>query len=99
LSTDLQTVLAIIVMALATYATRITGYWLLQGREVKGRMKAAMDAVPAAILVSVIAPNVFLQGPANMIAGAVTLAAALARLPLLAIIAVGVAAVAVARMF
>ena len=91
--------LAILGMALTTYATRLAGYWLLQGTEIKGRFKAAMEAVPPAILTAVIAPTVFLQGPAEMISGAITLVAALLKLPLLATIAIGVGSVAVLRMF
>jgi uncharacterized membrane protein len=89
--------LAILGMALTTYATRLAGYWLLQGTEIKGRFKAALEAVPPAILTAVIAPTVFLQGPAEMISGAITLTAALFKLPLLATIAIGVGSVAVLR--
>lgn len=91
------TLLAIFFMGLAVYSTRLAGYWLLQGRTVSGRTKAALDAVPPAILISVIAPDLFLQGPAGYIAGVATVAAAMLRLPLLAVIAVGVAAIAAAR--
>jgi len=91
--------LALFAMGLATYGTRLAGYWLLQGRGIEGRMKAAMEAVPPAILTAVIAPTVFLNGPAEMIAGALTLVAAVLRLPLLAVIAIGVAAVAILRSF
>ena len=91
--------LAILGMALTTYATRLAGYWLLQGTEIKGRFKAALEAVPPAILTAVIAPTVFLQGPAEMISGAITLVAALLKLPLLATIAIGVGSVAMLRMF
>jgi uncharacterized membrane protein len=97
MTADLHTVLAILVMGLATYATRLAGYWLLQGRPITGRLKAAMDAVPAAILVSVIAPNVFLGGIANMIGGAAALASALLRFPLLLTILIGCVTVAALR--
>jgi uncharacterized membrane protein len=89
----------IIGMAVATYLTRLAGYWLLQGRLIEGRLLAALQAVPPAILTAVIAPAVFLQGPASMVAGAATLAAALMRLPLLVTIGVGVLTVALARQF
>jgi uncharacterized membrane protein len=56
-------------------------------------MKAALDAVPPAILMAVIAPTVFMQGKAEMIAGGLTLGAALLRLPLLVTILVGMASV------
>jgi uncharacterized membrane protein len=86
-------------MAVATYATRLAGYWVLQGRVVGGRLKAALEAVPPAILTAVIAPTVFLEGPAGMIGGAVTLAVAMLRAPLLVTIAAGVGTVALLRYF
>jgi uncharacterized membrane protein len=94
---DLNTMLLILLMGLATYSTRLSGYWLLRGREVEGRMKAALDSVPPAILMAVIAPSVFLQSKAEMAAGALTLAAALLRLPLLVTILIGVVSVVIFR--
>ena len=98
MSVNSHTLLLILLMGLATYSTRIAGYWLLRGRKVEGRMKAALDAVPPAILMAVIAPAVFLQGTAEMAAGALTLVAALMRLPLLVTILVGMASVVLFRM-
>lgn len=71
-----DTGLAIIAMTLTTYATRLSG--LIIGRYLprEGRFKHALDALPPAVLTAVIAPAV-LSGPAEMIAGAVTLLAAL----------------------
>ena len=43
--------LAILGMALATYATRVAGLFLVRGVAVKGRLKAALDALPPAILI------------------------------------------------
>jgi uncharacterized membrane protein len=99
LDSGLNIYLAILGMGLATYATRLAGYWLLQGRTIKGRFLVALEAVPPAILTAVIAPAVFMQGPASMLAGAATLIAALLRLPLLVTIGVGVASVALLRQF
>lgn len=89
--------LAIVLMGLATYGTRLSGYLLLRGMKIEGRVKAAIDAVPPAILTAVIAPAVFLQGWAEMIAGAVTLGVALLRAPLLVTIGAGVASVVALR--
>jgi uncharacterized membrane protein len=86
-------------MGLATYGTRLAGYWLLQGRTIKGRFLVALEAVPPAILTAVIAPAVFMEGPASMLAGATTLISALLRLPLLVTIGIGVASVALLRQF
>ena len=71
--------------------------WLLKLANVKGRTRAALDAVPPAVLMAVIAPTVFATGPAETIASAITLAAAF-RLPLLAAVVIGVASVVVLRL-
>jgi uncharacterized membrane protein len=96
---DLSTLLAILAMGLATYATRLSGYWLLQGREISGRARAALDAVPPAILIAVIAPAIFLRGMPELIAGAIVVAATMLRLPLLVVVAIGAASVAIARVY
>jgi uncharacterized membrane protein len=99
LDSGLNIYLAILGMGLATYGTRLAGYWLLQGRTIKGRFLVALEAVPPAILTAVIAPAVFMEGPASMLAGATTLISALLRLPLLVTIGIGVASVALLRQF
>src|SRR5690606_8584896 len=60
------------------------------------RARAALEAVPISILMSVIAPSLFLAGPAEFIAGCVAAIAA-TRLPLIATVAVGVGAVVLLR--
>ena len=87
--------LAILVMAVATYATRIGGM-LLGGHLPKtGRVRQALDALPAAVLTAVIAPAV-ITGSAEMIAAALTLLAAL-RLPMIVAVLVGMGSVAILR--
>ena len=80
-------------MAVATYATRISGLLLMRGVVVKGRMKAALDAVPPSILMAVITPTILMTGKAETIAAIITAVAAMLRLPLLATIVIGVASV------
>jgi uncharacterized membrane protein len=92
-------VLTILGMGVAVYASRLAGFWLLQGVTIEGRLKTALEAVPPAILTAVIAPTLFLQGLPEFLAGGVTLTAALLRLPLLVCIAIGCASVAVLRIF
>jgi uncharacterized membrane protein len=99
MSLDPNTLLVIVLVGLATYGTRLAGYWLLRNVTITGRTKAALDAVPPAILVAVIAPAVLMNGLPEKFAGAVTLAAALMRLPLLVVIVVGVATTAMLRQF
>jgi uncharacterized membrane protein len=96
-SVDPMLLLAIVLMGCATYATRLSGYLLLRTAKIEGRLKAALDAVPPAILTAVIAPAVMLQGWPERLAGAVTLAVALLRAPFLVTIGAGVVSVVIFR--
>lgn len=94
--TDPLTLLAILGMGIATYVTRISGLLLVRFVDLKGRTRAALEAVPVAVLMSVIAPTVLATGPAETVAAIITMLAA-TRLPLLAVVAVGVVSVALLR--
>ena len=91
------TLLAIIGMGLATYSTRISGLLLMRGVVVQGRLKTALDAVPPAVLVAVITPTIFMTGKPETLAAVFTAVAAFFRLPLLAVILIGVVSVVVLR--
>ena len=98
MSLNLTTFLAIFGMALATYATRVSGLYLMRGVTVKGRLKTALDALPPAILMAVIAPTILTTGVAETIAAAITAGAAFMRLPFVVTILVGVVSVVLLRM-
>ena len=98
MSLDRTVLLAILLMALATYLTRIAGLFLADRFRLEGRGKAAFDAIPAAVLTALIAPTVLTTGPAEAIAGLITILTAF-RLPLYGTVAVGVAAIVVLRTF
>lgn len=85
---------AILVMGLATYGTRVSGYLFLRNVKIEGRAKAALDAVPPAILMAVIAPSVFLGSWIEWTGAAIATASAMLRLPLLVTIAAAVGTVA-----
>lgn len=87
------TLLAIVAMALATAATRLVGLALPARLLREARTKAMLEAVPPAVLAALIAPTVLATGGAESLAAALTAIAAL-RLPLLAVVAIGVAAAA-----
>jgi uncharacterized membrane protein len=93
---DMITVLTILGMGFVTYLTRVGGDLLMRNRELGPRMTAAMNAVPPAILTAVIAPSVLAAGPAEAMAGLVTVFAAF-RLSLMGTILVGVASIVVLR--
>jgi uncharacterized membrane protein len=92
------TLLAITGMALATYATRVAGLFLMRHVNVKGRTKAAFDALPPAILMAVIAPTILGTGVAETIAAAITAASAYLRLPMIITVLIGMASVVLLRM-
>ncbi len=93
---DPATLLAIAGMAIVTYLNRVSGLVLVRFVRLEGRTKAALDALPPAILMAVIAPMVLTRGPAETAAAVITVIAAL-RLPLIAAVAIGVASVVVLR--
>ena len=97
MSVDLHTALAILAMGLATYGTRLGGLYLLRFVNVQGRTRAALDALPPAILMAVIVPSVLTTGVAETAAAGITAVAAMLRLPMLVTIAVGVVSVVVLR--
>jgi uncharacterized membrane protein len=93
------TLLAIIGMGLATYSTRLSGLLLMRGVVVQGRLKAALDAAPPAVLMAVITPTVFMTGKAETLAAIATALAAYLRLPLLLVITIGMVSVVGLRLF
>ena len=65
---SLITLLAIVLMALTTYATRAGGLWLASRFDLSERAGAWLDQIPGAILVSLVAPTVLTGGPAEALA-------------------------------
>lgn len=96
MSVDPMTLAAIVAMAVVTYLTRIGGFFIAGRLALRGRAKAAFDAIPPAVLVAVIAPSALATGWPETAAALITAAAA-TRLPLLATIAAGVVAVVLLR--
>ncbi|MBX5144288.1 AzlD family protein [Rhizobium lentis] len=93
---DLNIMIAILAMAAATVFTRISGLVLIRHVEMDERRRAAIEAIPPAVLMAVIAPTAFATGWAETLACAVTAIVA-RRLPMLASVVVGVATVALLR--
>jgi uncharacterized membrane protein len=60
---DITFTLTILAAALATYATRTGGYLLIKSMTtIPPRMEAALNAVPAAVLTSLVAPAFVYKG-------------------------------------
>jgi uncharacterized membrane protein len=97
-SGTLDSVALIFALGAVTYATRIGGDLVLaRFRRLNPRVEAALDAVPAAVMTALVAPMALVTGPAETLAAAATVLAAL-RLPMLATLGIGVAAVAGLRL-
>jgi len=89
--------LAVLAMAGITYATRIAGLFFARNLALSARARAAFEAIPAAVLIAVIAPMLVATGKAETGAAIITIVAA-TRLPLLAVVAVGVVSVVALRL-
>ncbi len=74
---DNPTVWIILASAVMTYVTRIAGHMVLSRFErVHPRVEAGLDAVPAAVLTTIVAPAVYNGGPIELVALAVAAAVA-----------------------
>lgn len=93
---DQATLLTILLMALTTYLTRILGFLALRNRTLSPRMAYVLESVPGCVLISVIAPAFVSDNPADLIALAITVIAAM-RLPLLPTVIIGIAATGLLR--
>ena len=96
MSLDGPTLVAILAMAAVTYASRIAGFMLAGRLSLSPRAQAAFDAIPPAVLTAVIAPVALATGWRETLAAAVACLAA-TRLPLLGVVAAGVACVVALR--
>ena len=85
-----DSVLVILGMLMATYSTRLIGFFALRNRTLGKRAAKVMDAAPGCVLIAVIAPYFASDKPHELIAAAVTVLAA-SRLPMLPTVLIAVA--------
>jgi uncharacterized membrane protein len=69
MTVDPWTLLAILLMALATYACRGGGYWLFRQIKPSAKLRAILSYVPGTLFVSFVVPAV-VQGGLQPLAGA-----------------------------
>lgn len=86
----------LLLMGVATYATRVLGYLLLGDRVPSPRLRALMQTAPGCVLVAVIAPNFATGNVADLLGLGVTVLAA-TRLPVLPTVLLGVACTGLLR--
>jgi uncharacterized membrane protein len=92
------TALTIVLMAAVTYLTRVIGYVGLRNRTLSRRAQTVMEAAPGCVLIAVIAPNFVSERPADLIALAMTVVAAI-RFSMLPTVLIGVAAAGLLRQY
>jgi len=90
------TLLTIVLMAATTYLTRIAGYLLLRDRVLSARTRAIMEAAPGCVLITIVAPHFVTTSPADLLALAISLLAAM-RFSLLPVVVISVVATALLR--
>lgn len=73
---ETKTIITILLMASATYLTRIGGYLFLRRRAFSQRTTAVLESAPGCVLITVIAPLFVTGKPADLIALGVTMLAA-----------------------
>lgn len=93
----IEPLLAIVLMALATYATRAGGLWVASRFELSERAGAWLDQIPGAILISLVAPAVLTGGLAESLAAVAVVIVALRTGSLPAAMVTGVGTVLVLR--
>lgn len=96
MSLDPTHLITILGMIAITLACRFGGYLLVRYVTFRGRVAAAMEAMPVAVLMALITPTVLYTGPAETVAAAITALAAW-RLPLIVAVGIGTAAVVALR--
>lgn len=94
---DPLTVGAILAMAVVTYLTKASGLWLLGRVDLSERAEAGLEALPGAIVVSILAPSVATAGPPTWLAAGVVVLVAWRTENVLAALLVGVGSLLVLR--
>ncbi|MEM7215522.1 MAG: AzlD family protein [Pseudomonadota bacterium] len=90
--------IVIVLTGIVTYITRSGGYVLLSRfKNLHPRLEAALEAVPGAVLITLVLPSVLENGPLEVTAMAAALVASL-RLSPIGVLAVGMFIVVVGRM-
>ncbi|QXR20371.1 AzlD family protein [Acinetobacter variabilis] len=73
---QMSTFIAILLVALTTYCTRILGYVLLKNKTLSKRQRKILEVIPGCVLISMITPYFLRDDPADLIAIMSTLFAA-----------------------
>jgi len=98
-SVDFGLLAAIAAMAVATYAMRAGGFWMMRHVPLSARMRKMLETLPGSVIVATVLPIVVRDGITAMLAIGIAMAVMLlVRRDILAVIA-GMAVAASARAF
>lgn len=89
----------ILAMALATYFTRVAGFWLMAHVPMTVRVRRMLETLPGAIVVATIAPLAARAGLSGLIGIGVTFASMLLRRNEFLAVALGLTAIGLARAY
>lgn len=93
---QMSTFIAILLVALTTYATRLLGYVLLKNKTLSKRQRKILEVIPGCVLISMITPYFLRDDPADLIAIMSTLFAT-SRFGMLPTILISMASAAILR--
>ncbi len=85
-------------MAIVTYLTRAGGLWLMERVTPSPRVQAALEALPGAVLVALIAPMALTRSPIEGVASALVVLTMMRTGSLIAAVVIGVVTVALLRL-
>lgn len=68
MTTDGVALVTIVGMGIVTYATRAGGIWAIQRVDISDRIESALEVLPGAILISLVAPVVVFGGVPEWVA-------------------------------
>ena len=89
----------ILAMALATYFTRVIGFWLMGHVPMTVRIRRMLETLPGAIVVATAVPLAVKAGAAGAIAVGVTVVAMVMRRNEFLAVALGLAVISLARAY
>jgi uncharacterized membrane protein len=93
----LGNIAAIVAMAVATYVTRASGFWLMGHVPLTARLRRMLEALPGAVVAATVLPIVMRTGMPAALAVAAALGAMIVKRNEFLAIALGCAAAAAAR--
>ena len=100
MTNNIDVYLTILGMAVVTYLTRISGFYISNRMsDLRPGLARTLAYIPGTIIVSIIAPQILSGGSPGLIAAAVCLAASLVFKNLIAVMVTGVVVISLLRHF